>query len=351
MHVLMVAEALPPAVGGVEGHVAGLTRELLERGYKVTLVAPAHAGGSLCGETIEGGDTVWIPRTGWRRTDYPKAWSWWLGRRGLLREADVIHFHDVYALLHWFGPARLICPGKPTFLTFHGYEMLHPVPLRARLYRKLGSRLVRGSICVGHYLARWFALRPDAVTYGAVTPPEEHPTAGREPMAVFLGRLSRDMSPGIYLRALGTLKREHGLVLPIKVCGDGPLRAAMEEVASREGIDAEFLGWVSDPAPYLRGATVAFVSSYLAMLEAMAHRVPIFAVYSGPVKADYLRMIPGAEGLFRMASTPSELAGQLARELSGREDSRGQLERAYRFAAEHTWGRLAETYIQLWGRG
>lgn len=350
MHVLMVAESLPPAIGGVEGHVAGLTRELLERGHRVTLVGPAHAGGSSFDETIEGARTLRIRRTGRRRGDYLRAWSWWLKHRGLLRGTDVIHFHDVYALLHWFGPARLLCPGKPIFLTFHGYEMLHPVPLRARIYRKLASRLVRGIICVGHYLVRWFGLRPDAVTYGAVSLPGGDLPARERPMAVFLGRLSRDMSPEIYLRALGMLRRDYGVVLPLKVCGDGPLRAVMEEVASREGVEAEFLGWVRDPLPHLRGATVAFVSSYLAMLEAMAHRLPIFAVYGGPVKADYLRMIPGAEGLFRMASTPDELAWQLARALSGGEELQGQLERAYRFASEHTWARLAETYLRLWGR-
>ncbi len=351
MHVLMVAESLPPAIGGVERHVAGLTRELLERGHKVTLVAPARGGGCRCDEAMEGARTVRIPRSRWRRANYPKAWSWWLGHRALLRWADVIHFHDVYALLHWFGPARLLCLDKPVYLTFHGYEMLHPVPPRARFYRKLGSRLVKGGICVGHYLAKWFDLRPEAVTYGAVSLPGERGAARHEPMAILLGRLSKDMSPEIYIRALGMLKRDYSLVLPLRVCGDGPLRAEMDAVTSQEGIDAEFLGSVADPTPHLREATLAFVSSYLAMLEAMAHGLPVFAVYGNPVKADYLRMIPGADGLFRMASTPGELARQLARTLSGIEDPRGQLERAHRFAAEHTWGRLAETYLGLWGQG
>jgi glycosyltransferase involved in cell wall biosynthesis len=349
VHVLMVAERLAPAIGGVERHVAGLTMELVKRGHEVTLVAPAHARGLPEEEEVDGAHLLRLPRTGRRGPDYLQAWSWWLGHLGLLKEADVIHFHDVYALFHWFGPARLLCLDRPFYVTFHGYEMLHPVPLRAKLYRKLASLSVRGSICVGHYLIRWFRLHPEAVTYGAVTLPEEGPPAAERPAAVFLGRLARDMSPEIYLQGLGALKRDHHLVLPLKVCGDGPLRGEMEQMAKTEGIEAEFLGWVRDPVPHLRGATIAFASSYLAMLEAMARRIPVFAVSGNPVKSDYLRMVPGAEAMFKVASGPEELAEQLAGLLSGRDDPEARLERAYWFAAEHSWDRLAQTYIRLWG--
>jgi len=260
----------------------------------------------------------------------------------------VVHFHEVYSLLHWFGPARLLRPSQPSFLTYHGYEMCYPVPLRARLYRRLAARLVRDYIAVGSYLARWFRLRPKFVTYGAVTPPQSRVAPATPQRAVFIGRLAHDTGIDIYLRGLGILRRQHGRVLPLTVCGDGPLREEMELLAAQESIDATFVGLAPDPAPYLSQAGVAFASGYLAMLEAMAHRRPVLGVYHTPVKADYLQSMPGAGETFVTAGSPLEVADQLDLLLSGQRDPNQQIEAAFQFAADQSWSRLAQMYLDLW---
>lgn len=344
----MVAERLHPHIGGVETHVAGLTRSLRALGHQVMLTAPKHDPGLPDEEQKDSMWVVWLPHTKHRRRDYPQAWRWWAAHRQLLAEADVVHFHDVCALLHWFGPARFLCPGKPVYLTYHGYEMRHPIPLRARFYRWLAARMVYGSICVGHYLAKWFRLHTQAVTYGAVTLPQRQPAIPVAPRAVFVGRLAPDTGIDIYLKGLGLLKRRYNLDLPLTVCGDGPLRPELERLAVEENVDATFIGFVSDPEKYLAQSTLALTSGYLAILEAMALRRPVFSVYHNPVKESYLRDIPNADHMLTISANPDQLAVHLAAFLSDQHDYSPQVEWAYQFAARHTWTRLAETYTRLW---
>jgi glycosyltransferase involved in cell wall biosynthesis len=350
MHVLMLTERLPPAIGGVERHVAGLTQVLVARGCRVTLVAPKDDSMLPDEREIAGARVIRLPRLGRGRWDYVQAWCWWAYCRCLLDEADVIHFHGVYALLHWFGPIRILCLHKPVYLTYHGYEMRYPIPTRARLYRCLADRLTRGSLCVGHYLVKWFDLHPASVIYGAVTGPTEPPAPSDTPQAVFVGRLAADTGLDIYVQALGRLRRETGWSLSLTVCGDGPLRVPMETLARKEGVNARFFGFVVDPIRYLTQARVAFVSGYLAILEAMAWWRPIFSVYHNPVKESYLRDIPRAEEMLHIAGSPTELADQLADHLHHPTQAAAMLEQAAAFAGNWTWDRLADEYLQLWTR-
>lgn len=345
MRILMIAERLPPAIGGVERHVAGLARELAGRGHAVTLVAPSHAANLPPEEQMGNARVLRLPRAGpgQGRRDYMRAWRWWASHHSLLAQADLIHFHEVYALLHWFGPARLLCLGKPLYLTYHGYEMRYPIPARARLYRWLGARLTRGSICIGHYLVKWFGLRPAAVSYGAVTV-QEPPPLPDTPRAIFVGRLAADTDLATCLQALHILRQKTGRSLPLTVCGDGPSRLALERLAAGKGVDTTFVGFVADPTPYLAHATHVFAPGYLAMLEAMSAARPVLSVYHNPVKKDYFRLMPGAEHVLTLAETPEELAGALGSMPDGDE----RIERARRFAAGWTWERLADTYLALW---
>lgn len=344
--VLMFAQRLPPAIGGVERHVAGLTHALSQRGYQITLVAPSHAPNLPEEEQINDCHILRVPHT--RRRRYVRSWRWWMTRRQLLARSDIIHFHGVYTALHWFGPLYSLCLNKPRYLTFHGYEMRYPIPRRARLYRWLAAHLVHGSICIGHFLIKWFNLRPCAVTYGAVTMPATITPPPPEPHGVFVGRLDKDTGLDIYLRGLGILRREHSLCLPLTVCGDGPLRGHLERLASSESVRVNFVGLTAHPEQYLAKATIALASGYQSMLEAMVCRLPVFSVYHTPVKADYLRMVPNASRMFAIAGTPRELAVQLSDFLSNPQAHDRQLEQAYQFAARHTWSQLAETYTRLW---
>jgi glycosyltransferase involved in cell wall biosynthesis len=344
----MIAERLPPHIGGVETNVAGLTQALINRGHRITLVGVKHDPNLPDEEEINGARTIWLPTTGHKRRDYIWTWGWWAKHRSLLANADVVHFHDVYTLLHWFGPNHLLWLNKPIYLSYTGYEMRYPIRRRAKAYHWLAAHLVRGSICWGHFLIRWFDIKPQIVTYGGVTLPQKPLPSLPTPRVVFVGRVAPDTGLGIYLRGLGLLKRKHNLDLPFTVCGDGPLRAEMEHLAAEEKVNATFVGFTPKPTEYLAQGTIACTSGFLAILEAAALRRPIFSVYHNPVKESYLRDIPCAEEMLHIAGAPEELADQLAGHLLSPVHTAAMIDQAAAFAARHTWERLADDYLELW---
>jgi glycosyltransferase involved in cell wall biosynthesis len=344
----MVAERLPPAIGGVERHVAGLARQLSELGVEVVLAAPAHLPGLPAEQQLHGARLLRMPYAANKRAAYRLAWRWWQENRALLAWADVLHFHEVYALLHLSAPLLLRTTPRRC-LTYHGYEMRYPIPPRARLYRRLAARLARSYLCVGAYLTRWFGLHPQDVTYGAVElPPYPAAPPPRTATALFLGRLDADTGADLCLRAAAILQREYGLALPVALCGDGPARPALEALALREGVVTRFTGFLADPAPLIASASLVFAPGYLAMLEAFASRRPVFTVYATPVKADYFRLFPQAERTLSLAASAPEMASQLAQFLRHPQERSAAIEAAYQVAAGLTWQKLADQYLHLW---
>ena len=345
--VLMIAERLTPAIGGVEQHVAGLAQVLSQRGYDLTFVAPAHAPG-LPAQEVGPAGTIWrIPQVTSTRGRYFQAWRWWYQHRELLQQADLIHCHDVYALLHWLGPLRWLVPRTPVYLTYHGYEMVYPIPRRAWGYRWLSRHLVQDSLAIGHFIPRWFPVRPRFTTYGAVTLPQHPSPLPTTPRALFVGRLAQDTGLDLYLRGIGLWQRETGRVLPLTVCGDGPLRPQLTQLAQAENVQADFLGWVADPTPLWRTATLAFTSGYLAMLAAMTYQRPVLSVYHTPVKESYWRLMPNSTEIIRVASNISQINQTLQDWQENPPEA--QIAAAYTFAAEHSWEKLALFYERLWG--
>lgn len=82
----------------------------------------------------------------------------------------------------------------------------------------------------------------------------------------------------------------HDLVWTLVLCGDGPHRRSLEHRANELGLSGkvEFLGTVRDVARVLDGATLAVLASYSenlpnAVMEAMAHGVPVVATSVGDV--------------------------------------------------------------------
>jgi glycosyltransferase involved in cell wall biosynthesis len=227
--------------------------------------------------------------------------------------------------------------------------MVVPVPKRARFYRTVAARITQGSICVGHYLTRWFDLHPDAVTYGAASIPSA--SVPPAPLKVlYVGRLAEDTGIDIYIEGLGILRRQHGVDLPLVVCGDGPKRDASEALARQQGIQTDFVGFQPAPERFFSDCSIVFASGYLAILEAMAYRRPVFSVCHNPVKSDYLRLMPEADRILTVAESPENLAALLKEWCDGSLDHEKKVERAYEFAREQSWSRLVETYERVWVR-
>ena len=93
-----------------------------------------------------------------------RIWWWMWKNRQIIREADVVHAHDVG---FWYWPFRFLFWKKPFYITFHGYEG-YPPTKKQILIRKINEFLAWKNICIGAYLAKWYGTKPDYISYGAV---------------------------------------------------------------------------------------------------------------------------------------------------------------------------------------
>ncbi len=331
--VLMLAASYHPHLGGVEKHLRCVTRELRAMGVEVRIATPAREQPE--GEDLV--DSVSVTRLSVHKRAARHALE------PLVDWADIIHSHDAYPFLKFYLPFSLRSGARPAFVTFHGYER-YPIPLEARVLRRLVRWRTRGSLCAGAFIPKWYRFTCGHITHGGVDAPQVRPPLGEG--AVFAGRLEPDTGLPCYLEALRLLKQEHSIAVPLQVLGDGSLRPQAEAFCSEHGLQVEFFGMVSDVMPFLREARYAFCSGLLSMLEAMACGALVLAVYDNPLKEDYLRLSPTAD-FASVAGDPATLANQLlclsdpvaAEEVAGR---------AFEFARTQTWHAVAELYLDLW---
>lgn len=261
----------------------------------------------------------------------------------LILEAELIHCHDFSSLIKWFLPFRLIFPGKPVHVTFHGWEGNFPPRRHIVFARKIVEALARTNLCIGSYITTWYGTRPNAVSHGCVIMPDHF--IEKSDRAIFLGRLEPDTGILTYLEALALLAKR-GILIPVDVFGDGSLAKQVAEFVSAHGLDITFHGFVSNPEAHLARARYAFVSGYLAILEAMAHRALVFSVYDTPLKHDYLASLP--TGTLRIASSAGELAEQLSEAITQSTESQAQIQSAENWARKQSVSALADLYERLW---
>jgi len=335
LRVLMLSPSYFPRTGGVEKHVRCVVRELTARGLAVRLATPRCQTDWPEHETIDGIEVTRLPldtRAGRKALAPLVSWS------------RIVHTHDAYPFLKYYLPFRLWDSHRPAFVTFHGYER-YPIPLEARVLRRVVLWFTRGSICAGAFIPKWYRFRSTHITHGGVDAPPERPSLGEG--AVFVGRLEPDTGFLKYLEALRLLQEEHSLTLLLDVCGDGSLRGQGEEFARAHRLAVTFHGRVPDAAPCFARAQVAFVDGLLAMLEAMASGAVVFATYDNPLKEDYLRLFPGAR-LAVIGESPTALADRLASLVEAPETLDRMAAAAYAFACTQTWARVADLYLDLY---
>ena len=145
--------------------------------------------------------------------------------------------------------------------------------------------------------------------------PDEHVLRPypRDPMVLFVGRLSEEKGVHCLLQAIPYLRTPCRLV----IAGDGYYRPALERLARQLNLsNVEFAGWVLKPdlAAYYGAASVVVVPSVypeplgLVGPEAMAHARPVVAFPLGGIP-DWLRH--GETGLAARPGDPVDLARQI----------------------------------------
>jgi glycosyltransferase involved in cell wall biosynthesis len=103
----------------------------------------------------------------------------------------------------------------------------------------------------------------------------------------WVGRLIPIKGADVFLRAMGQLK---AMPLTVSIIGDGPERAALEELVRVEGLSdrVHFHGTVPDAARYISAFDVFVLSSRsegtpVTLLEAIASKVPVVATDVGGI--------------------------------------------------------------------
>jgi glycosyltransferase involved in cell wall biosynthesis len=147
------------------------------------------------------------------------------------------------------------------------------------------------------------------------------PLAG--PYVLFVGKLAPNKGVDALLDVLARVR----LAMPLAIVGDGPARPALEEQASRAGVDVRFAGWQDRDAVFrwMRHACfMIFPSAWReplsrVLIEASALGVPVAALDTGGT-SDIL--VDERTGL--LATTTEGLATQVQR-LASDEDLRRRL--------------------------
>ncbi len=138
---------------------------------------------------------------------------------------------------------------------------------------------------VRDYGARATAVLPNASGGLLVAPRAVPEAASGEPALLFVGRLRLRKGVEVLLRALAILK-EGGVLLRLRIAGDGEHRAALEHTAARFGVtdQVDFLGrrapaeirWLLEHASALVVPSI-YEGMPLVVLEAMVAGVPVVA--------------------------------------------------------------------------
>lgn len=132
--------------------------------------------------------------------------------------------------------------------------------------------------------AKWCGLSPSRCEWipNGVDLPEKLQEAERATdRLLFVGRLTEQKSPQTLLDAFSQLQSQ-GNNLTLQIVGDGPLRSALQQQASRLNIDqsVQFLGQRTDVPKLMQKATVFVLPSLWegmpnVVLEAMANGLPV----------------------------------------------------------------------------
>jgi glycosyltransferase involved in cell wall biosynthesis len=209
---------------------------------------------------------------------------------------------------------------------------------------KISEKLSVGNICIGSFYNKWFGLKQGFVSYGAVNNKLiEQGSKLNKPIkdAMFLGRLEEETGIMEYLKAI------NGTNIKLDVFGAGSLEKQAKEYAKQNKLNISFKGFVANATDYIKDFKYIFSSRYLGILEAMALKKPVFAVYNNKIKQDYLEMTPFSK-FIAISKDGEHVNKDLENYAKGK--STINIDEAYTWAKTQTWENMVTLYLKLWNR-
>jgi spore maturation protein CgeB len=83
------------------------------------------------------------------------------------------------------------------------------------------------------------------------------------------------------------------------------------------------------------------------MFEAMVEKRLVFAVYSDPIKRDYLVNSPFFK-FIEVCSSPKEVARRVKYYIENPKEEKQKIEKAYSWAIKQSWEKVIKTYKTIW---
>lgn len=343
MNIVFFTRYFHPHIGGVEKHVENLSNELIKMGHRITVITEQYENSTKQREKLQ---NINIYRTPTNENYFKKfqIWIWLIKNIHFIKNADVIHCHDVF---FWYIPFRFIFPNKKAYVTFHGYETHFPINKKAIIVRRISNLLSSGSINIGKYIEKWYGTKADFIVWGGVKEIEnlklkvENVTKRNiEKLNIlFIGRLEKDTGVSVYLNVLKLLKQKN-IKFNFEVCGDGSLRKRLSKYGKVHGL-------VRNISKYIDKSDIVFASSYLSILEALQHKKLVVSVCDNELKKDYLTKTPFSKWII-IGSSSGMIVKDLIKYCNDPSQRIKPIDQAYRWVNQQTWYELSKTYLRLW---
>lgn len=327
--LIIFAPSFYPNIGGVETHLLNVIQELKLAGWSPEVYV-RYAPGYPKTQTVSGVKVNRMPKSG----NIIAISTWVIKHAPLLISARAIHSHDYFPT-----NLRRLLPKKRWVHTFHGYEGF-PINPDAVLSRQRVLGAVDFSFCVGAFIEKWYGTKCDKVIYGAARLSEMTVPIAIKYDYIFYGRLAQDTGVSEYLKAFRLIQQKIPTASML-IVGNGAKAATLHSYAKRNSLNTTFVDAVKDINPYLASAKVAFVSGYLAIIEAGLLKKPVVAYYGTPIKKDYLELHPMAHNFF-VANSAERLASDSIKAILPANAKR--VVNLYNWARQQTWENLANEY-------
>ncbi len=338
VNILFFSRLFYPHIGGVEKHALEISKILIKKGHKVTVVTEKHEKNLKNFQIINKIEVYRIPVSSQGRFKKFEIWSWLSKHKDLIMSADIVHAHDVF---FWYLPFRFLFPFKKVFTTFHGYEN-YPLEFKWIIIHKISEILSMRNICIGNFISKWYGTKSTYTIYGGVGEiKNEKLKIKNENSAIFIGRLDEQTGIKIYVNA-AKLIRKKVPNFKFKIIGDGKFRKNIEK-------DFRVVGFKKNPEKYLGQCHFAFVSRYLSILEAMASKRLVFAVYDNPLKKDYL-LTSSFSKFINVAASEKELADLVFYFLENPKKEKEMIDAAFNWVKNKSWGDACDIYLNLWNK-
>lgn len=316
----MVTPHFPSPKGGIELHVRGLSRNLVQRGHDVVMVAPSPVDVHFDSDGVEVFGVKSFRLPGWpyyslRSFSVPYSfWSLVSQVRGLIGrdEVDIVHAQGQKYLYTSMAVRLSRMMKMPTVLTIHGTYGLRYYGGAARFFEETFNRVVLAQtlrdasavICCTRleegYARQYYddikgfnipngidvALFRDALKDKQSFRGEYEISLDRR-VVLFVGRLTPVKGVIEFMEAIGLVAREFPEAFFV-IVGDGPLSEEVEGLAGHGNV--RFISWVPHSEMHkLYALSDIFVipskseGQPLTLLEAMASQLYIVAMPVGGV--------------------------------------------------------------------